>query len=252
MSIFGAVYGTLLVNSAKTMFSEHFPQLWLFAHGRVVHRRRRLPSRTGSPALVTDQIIPMARLLEARLKRRAAEPSAAPRTGRVGEGDHMASSTDFLLAVEAVTVSFDGFKAVDDLSSMSTMNEIRVIIGPNGAGKTTVLDLDLRPHQGDRRLDQVQGSGAHRLKEHEIVRAGVGRKFQTPSIYEDLTVFENLEISFPRGRDVFGALTSGSATPRCATRVDEIAEMIFLEDQLERPAEFSATARSNGSRSACC
>ena len=75
------------------------------------------------------------------------------------------------------------------------------------------------------------------LKEHEIVRAGIGRKFQNPSIYEDLTVFENLEISYPRGRSVFGSLAfKRDAVVR--DRVEEIAETIFLAGQLETRAEY--------------
>src|SRR6204780_5596544 len=111
----------------------------------------------------------------------------------------------FLLAVEALTVSFDGFKAVNDLSFYVEENEIRVIIGPNGAGKTTVRDLICGRTKATSGSVMFKGLELTRMKEHEIVRAGVGRKFQTPSIYEDLTVFENLEISFPRGRSVFGA-----------------------------------------------
>ncbi|MDY6961340.1 MAG: ATP-binding cassette domain-containing protein, partial [Pseudomonadota bacterium] len=96
---------------------------------------------------------------------------------------------DFLLSVEGLTVSFDGFKAVNDLSFYVDENEIRVIIGPNGAGKTTVLDLicgRTRPTEGSIRFKGQELTG---MREHEIVHAGVGRKFQNPSIYEDLTVF---------------------------------------------------------------
>ncbi|MDB5567111.1 MAG: urtD, partial [Tardiphaga sp.] len=76
-----------------------------------------------------------------------------------------------------------------------------------------------------------------KMKENQIVQAGVGRKFQTPSIYDDLTVFENLEISFPRGRSVFGALTfKRDAVVR--DRVEEVAEMIFLKDRLNMSAEL--------------
>jgi ABC-type uncharacterized transport system ATPase subunit len=106
---------------------------------------------------------------------------------------------DFLLAVEALTVSFDGFKAVNDLSLYVEENEIRVIIGPNGAGKTTVLDLICGKTKATSGSIQFRGKELTKMKENEIVKAGVGRKFQTPSVFEDLTVFENLEISFPRG-----------------------------------------------------
>jgi urea transport system ATP-binding protein len=149
----------------------------------------------------------------------------------------MASNTDFLLAVEDLTVSFDGFKAVDGLTFYVDENEIRVIIGPNGAGKTTVLDLicgRTRPSGGSIRF---RNQDLTTLSEHQIVRAGVGRKFQTPSIYEDLTVFENLEISFPRGRSVFGALAfKRDALVR--ERIDEIAETVFLADHLGLRAEY--------------
>jgi urea transport system ATP-binding protein len=148
----------------------------------------------------------------------------------------MSSSTDFLLALEDVSVSFDGFKAVDGLNLYIDYGELRVIIGPNGAGKTTVLDLicgRTRLSGGSIKFKDQEITG---WKEQDIVRHGVGRKFQTPTIYEDLTVFENLELSIPRGRDVFGALL-WKRTPEVIERVREVSELIFLRDQLERPAE---------------
>src|ERR1700733_468203 len=148
----------------------------------------------------------------------------------------MSNSTDFLLALEDVSVSFDGFKAVDGLNLYISKDELRVIIGPNGAGKTTVLDLicgRTRVSGGSIKFKDQEITG---LKEHEIVRRGIGRKFQTPSIYEDLTVFENLEISVPRGRNVAGALF-WKRTEEIVERVREIAGMIFLKDHLDRFAE---------------
>ncbi len=130
-------------------------------------------------------------------------------------------------SVEGLTVSFDGFRAVDDLSFYLDRNEIRVIIGPNGAGKTTVLDLICGRTKATAGSVSFKGQELTADAEHEIVRAGVGRKFQTPSIYEDLTVFENLEISYPRGRSVFGALAfRRDAAVR--ERVEEVAHDIFL------------------------
>ena len=144
---------------------------------------------------------------------------------------------DFLLSVEALTVSFDGFKAVNDLSFYVDENEIRVIIGPNGAGKTTVLDLICGKTKATSGSIHFRDKDLTKMKENQIVQAGVGRKFQTPSIYDDLTVFENLEISFPRGRTVFGALTfTRDAVVR--DRVHEVAEMIFLKDRLNVNAEL--------------
>lgn len=148
----------------------------------------------------------------------------------------MSNSTDFLLALEGVSVSFDGFKAVNDFNLYIDKGELRVIIGPNGAGKTTVLDLicgRTKVSSGSIKFKDQEITG---LKEHEIVTRGIGRKFQTPSIYDDLTVFENLEISFPRGRNVVGALF-WNRTSEIVERVREIAEMIFLSEHLDRHAE---------------
>jgi urea transport system ATP-binding protein len=148
----------------------------------------------------------------------------------------MSSSTDFLLALEGVSVSFDGFKAVDGLNLYIDKGELRVIIGPNGAGKTTVLDLicgRTRVSEGSIKFKDQEISAC---KEQEIVRRGIGRKFQTPTIYEDLTVFENLELSLPRGRNVLGALF-WKRTDEVVERVHQIAEMIFLKEHLDRSAE---------------
>lgn len=142
---------------------------------------------------------------------------------------------DFILSIDALTVSFDGFKAVNDLSLYVDENEIRVIIGPNGAGKTTVLDLICGRTKATSGSIRFDGRELTRMREHEIVHAGVGRKFQNPSIYEDLTVFENLELSFPRGRSVFGALTF-RRDKEVIERVEEVAELIFLKDQLNTDA----------------
>ena len=111
-----------------------------------------------------------------------------------------------VLAVENLSVSFDGFKAVNDLNLYVEQNELRVVIGPNGAGKTTLLDLicgRTRATEGSIKFKDMELT---RMPEYERVRRGIGRKFQTPSIYENLTVLENLEVSYPRGRSVFGSL----------------------------------------------
>src|SRR3954469_12038087 len=144
---------------------------------------------------------------------------------------------DFLLAVEGLTVSFDGFKAVNDLTFYVDENEIRVIIGPNGAGKTTVLDLICGRTKATEGSIKFRNTELTKLKEHDIVKAGIGRKFQTPSIYGDLTVFENLEISFPRGRSVFGALAF-KRDAEVINKVYEIADMIFLPEFLDNQAEL--------------
>jgi urea transport system ATP-binding protein len=139
--------------------------------------------------------------------------------------------------VERLTVSFDGFKAVDDLSFYVEPNECRVIIGPNGAGKTTVLDLICGRTKATSGSVNFKGMELMNMREDQIVHAGVGRKFQTPSVYEDLTVFENLELSYPSGYTVFGALAFRRSAP-VRERISEIAETIFLEDLLDEKAAF--------------
>ncbi len=145
------------------------------------------------------------------------------------------SSAELVLSVEDLTVSFDGFKAIDSLNLYVDKGELRVIIGPNGAGKTTLLDLicgKTRASAGKIRFKNLEMT---RLPEHEIVRAGIGRKFQTPSIYENLPVFQNLEVSFPRGRGVFGALAF-KCDAEVRDRVHAVAQEIGLADQLQTEA----------------
>jgi len=145
------------------------------------------------------------------------------------------TSTDFTLAIEDLTVSFDGFKAVDSLNLYLDKDELRVVIGPNGAGKTTVLDLICGKTKSTEGSIKFRNKELTSLAEHEIVQAGVGRKFQTPSIYENLTVYENLEISFPRGRGVFGSITF-KCTEEVDKRIKEVASEIFLEPLLDMEA----------------
>lgn len=149
----------------------------------------------------------------------------------------MNSRPDFLLSVESLTVSFDGFKAVDSLSFYVEPNECRVIIGPNGAGKTTVLDLICGRTKATGGKVDFKGHELLKMREDQIVHAGVGRKFQTPTVYEDLTVFENLEISYPKGHGVFGALMFRRDDP-VKTRINEIAQEVFLDNLLDEKAAF--------------
>ncbi|HWU33755.1 MAG TPA: urea ABC transporter ATP-binding protein UrtD [Methylovorus sp.] len=145
------------------------------------------------------------------------------------------SNTDFILAIEDLTVSFDGFKAVDKLNLYVDKNELRVVIGPNGAGKTTVLDLICGKTKSTSGSIKFKNKELTKLAEHEIVRAGVGRKFQTPSIYENLTVYQNLEVSYPRGRSVWGSLLFKRSNDVMA-RVYKVAEEILLKDLLDMEA----------------
>lgn len=145
------------------------------------------------------------------------------------------SNTDFTLAVEDLTVSFDGFKAIDALTLYVDRNELRVIIGPNGAGKTTLLDLICGKTRATGGSIKFRNEELNRMPEHQRVRRGIGRKFQTPSIYENLSVFKNLEVSYPAGRSVLGAL-GFRCTDAVRARVQAVAEDIGLGDRLDTEA----------------
>ncbi len=147
----------------------------------------------------------------------------------------MSANTDFTLAIEELTVSFDGFKAVNDLNLYVDKNELHVVIGPNGAGKTTVLDLICGKTKATSGSIKFLNKELTTMPEHKIVRAGVGRKFQTPSIYENLSVFENLEVSYPYGRSVLGSLLF-KRTEKVERKIIKIAQDIMLEDSLDMPA----------------
>jgi urea transport system ATP-binding protein len=147
----------------------------------------------------------------------------------------MSTNTDFALAIEDLTVSFDGFKAIDALNLYIDKNELRVIIGPNGAGKTTLLDLICGKTKASAGSIKFKNEELTKLPEHTRVRRGIGRKFQTPSIYENLTVFQNLEVSFPKGRSVLGALLF-KCDDAVKARVQVVAEDVGLAEQLPMEA----------------
>jgi urea transport system ATP-binding protein len=145
------------------------------------------------------------------------------------------SNTDFALAVEDLTVSFDGFKAIDALTLYVDKNELRVVIGPNGAGKTTLLDLICGKTKAQSGSIKFMNTELTRMAEFQRVRLGIGRKFQTPSIYENLTVFQNLEVSYPKGRSVFAALFF-KCDDEVKSCVRAVAQDIHLVDKLDTEA----------------
>jgi len=153
------------------------------------------------------------------------------------------SNTDFALAVEDLTVSFDGFKAIDSLTLYIDKNELRVIIGPNGAGKTTLLDLICGKTRASSGSIKFKNEELTSLAEHTRVRRGIGRKFQTPSIYENLSVFKNLEVSFPKGRSVFGALAF-----KCDKEVTDRVHAVAAEIGLEGVLTMEAGLLSHGQK----
>src|SRR6202023_3074456 len=136
------------------------------------------------------------------------------------------SVRDKRLYLEDLTVSFDGFKALNKLSLYVDPGELLCIIGPNGAGKTTMMDVvtgKTRPDSGTAWF----GSGIDLLKlsEPEIVADGIGRKFQKPTVFEQLTVFENLELALA-GNKSFVHTLFFRRTPKQESRIYEVLEII--------------------------
>jgi urea transport system ATP-binding protein len=141
-----------------------------------------------------------------------------------------------LLYLEHLTVSFDGFKALNDLTLYVDPGELRCIIGPNGAGKTTMMDVitgKTRPDAGSawfgRNVDLL------RLSEPEIAQAGIGRKFQKPTVFEHLTVFDNLELALA-GPKTFWTMLLARTTAVDLGRIDVTLELIGLQDARTRRA----------------
>jgi urea transport system ATP-binding protein len=133
-----------------------------------------------------------------------------------------------VLGLEGVTVSFDGFKALDDLQLSIDPGELRCIIGPNGAGKSTMMDVisgKTRPDRGA--VWFGPGVDLLALSEPEIVAAGIGRKFQKPTVFERLTVFENLELALSGDRSFWQALVA-RLTPSEQERIDRVLATIGL------------------------
>jgi urea transport system ATP-binding protein len=146
------------------------------------------------------------------------------------------TSHGVVLYLEDVTVSFDGFKALDGLTLYVNVGELRCVIGPNGAGKTTMMDVvtgRTRPDAG--RAFFGQTLDLTRLSEVDIARAGIGRKFQKPTVFEQHTVLENLELAGTRDRRARRSLI-GELTPEDRRRVGEALELVRLTGEAHRPA----------------
>ncbi|PTX97091.1 urea ABC transporter ATP-binding protein UrtD [Spartobacteria bacterium LR76] len=144
-------------------------------------------------------------------------------------------SKQFLLAAEGVTKSFDGFKAINDLNFYLDKGELRTIIGPNGAGKSTFLDLITGRTRPDTGTIEYKGTPLTKLREYEIYRLGIGRKFQTPSVYSDHTVFENILLGLEGSRSVWPSIFS-RIKPEQRERIYEVLKTIGLADKAELKA----------------
>jgi urea transport system ATP-binding protein len=141
-----------------------------------------------------------------------------------------------ILYLEDITVAFDGFKALNKLSLDISVGELRCIIGPNGAGKTTMMDVitgKTRPQSGSAFFGQTMDLS--KMTEVEIAHAGIGRKFQRPTVFEQHTVSENLELAMKMDKRVGPTLLFRLSGLQKA-KIDEILTLIRLTDQAARQA----------------
>jgi len=151
---------------------------------------------------------------------------------------------EFVLMLEGVNKTFDGFKAISDLTFYMDAGELRVIIGPNGAGKSTMMDLitgRARPDSG--KIEFGRDTDLTRLNEYQINRLGIGRKFQTPSVYVEHTVFENILLSLPNNRSVWESLFS-KITPAHRERIQQVLKTVGLAEK----RDWRAGALSHGQK----
>lgn len=138
--------------------------------------------------------------------------------------------TSHIMDVSGVTVSFDGFKVLDDLNFSIDYGELRFLIGPNGAGKSTLLDImtgKTRPDKGKVTFDGKVN--VTRTSDYQLVRDGIGRKFQTPTVFSSLTVFDNLEAAIGFKTRVFRLGSKLSTEQR--DRIEAMLEITNLKDR---------------------
>ncbi|QDL38258.1 urea ABC transporter ATP-binding protein UrtD [Rhodoferax sediminis] len=167
---------------------------------------------------------------------RTASGGRAAGFGRVATPGEIDVTHGRILYLEDVSVSFDGFKAINKLSLDIAPGELRCIIGPNGAGKTTMMDIitgKTRPDEGTvffgSTIDLL------RYKEAEIAQLGIGRKFQKPTVFEQLTVLENLELALKTGKDVASSMFFKLDSAQ-SDRLAEVLRTIHLADSVARRA----------------
>jgi len=158
------------------------------------------------------------------------------------EGPHPTTvAPPIMLWAENLTVSFDGFKALDDVTLLLDRGELRCIIGPNGAGKTTLMDVitgKTRPSEGSVYLES-RLQNLTQMSECQIAELGIGRKFQRPTVFQGHSVFENCELALKGAKGVFHSLFA-RLSKADRERIEEVLETIGLADLRNRQAGLLA------------
>jgi urea transport system ATP-binding protein len=182
----------------------------------------------------------MIRAVMGRFSGRSHSAKPPPRVGPFVEANRIEAGPDasrgVILYLEDITVSFDGFRALNALTLYIEVGELRCIIGPNGAGKTTMMDVitgKTRPDTGSAWFGQTLDLLA--LTEPEIAQAGIGRKFQKPTVFEHHTVFENLELAMAGDKSVWKWLYA-RITPAELEHIEQVLETVRLTERRDERA----------------
>ncbi len=233
-TLVGPIIGAIFVNALRSWATRAFPDLWLIILGlmatlvvlfmpkglvglcaqmRGFHKGKKIARSDPNP-------------------RRARDPSAKPEARPTHPVPRLImSKRDFILAAEGVNKSFDGFKAINDLNFYMEEGELRTVIGPNGAGKSTFMDLITGRTKPD--TGTITFMGAKELtgmNEYQIYRLGIGRKFQTPTVFLDHTVFENIMLNLEGRRGVWDSIFHRT-TQAQKDRIFEVLKIINLADK---------------------
>src|SRR5450830_176116 len=206
--------------------------------GPAVHRRH--PVLAARHAGRVEQVQAQARRgrggrMSIRMLPGMASAEAGPTYSRV-KGEGVDTTHGAILYLEDISVSFDGFKAINKLSLDISVGELRCIIGPNGAGKTTMMDVitgKTRPTSGTAWFGQTMNLAT--MTEAQIAHAGIGRKFQRPTVFEQHTVFDNLELAMKMDKRVAPTLFA-RLTSEQAGKIEAILRLIRLNGHEARPA----------------
>jgi Uncharacterized ABC-type transport system, ATPase component len=207
-TLIGPLLGAGVVNGMKSWFTVAFPEYWLFFLGALfIVVTLYLPK--GVIGLLkkrrTMRITPTAEFMLEPVLDAGSSRDAIGLGQAAGSGLNTRHGT--ILTLEDISVSFDGFKALNNLNLYIGVGELRCIIGPNGAGKTTMMDVitgKTRPSEGQAWFGETLD--LRQMSEVQIAQAGIGRKFQKPTVFEALSVFENLELAQKTDKSVWASL----------------------------------------------
>ena len=217
-------------------FKRQFGSIW-----NKLARRRSVPNTDGEVASCLQVLTALGHSVDSGVEPpteangRAKTDDMQRRLSRVSllRRDETAQLTDSdLLKVDDVQVLFDGFKALDISSFRLGFYELRVIIGPNGAGKTTLCDVISGKTRATKGRVQFAGHEVTNMKDTEIARLGVGRKFQTPTVFDSLTVYQNMELALPGRQGLFGNLV-GRTTREEHERILAILRRVRLVEKVD-------------------